>query len=272
MSELSELLGRASVYELAQTYFTGMPHFPTHPPFLYSLTRQHGEQVGPQGHSSSADAIAMGSHVGTHIDALCHFSRDGRLFGGEPVVQSYSDGMGRHAADGIGPILRRAVLLDIAGLLKMAALPRDFEITPEHLDAAAEGVEIQAGDIVLLRTGWAAYWREPARFLSQGHSPGPSAAGACWLSKRGLFAAGSDTLTFEKVPAETMPVHVHLLVECGIHIIECLNLEELAAAGIRSFAFVAAPLKIRGATGAPLQPLGLVDTSQATRSPGPPEM
>jgi kynurenine formamidase len=258
MPELLELLGGARVYELGQTYFTGMPHFPTHPPFLYSLTRQHGEQVGPQGHSSSADAIAMGSHVGTHIDALCHFSRDGRLFGGELVVQSYSGGMGRHAADGIGPILRRSVLLDIAGLLKMVALPREFEIMPEHLDAAAEGLEIHPGDIVLLRTGWAAYWKEPARFLSQGHSPGPSAAGARWFSTRGLFAAGSDTLTFERVPAETMPVHVHLLVECGIHIIECLNLEELAAAGVRSFVFVAAPLKIRGATGAPLQPLGLV--------------
>jgi kynurenine formamidase len=258
MSPLLDLLRGARVYELAQTYFPGMPHFPTHPPFLYSLTREHGEQVGPQGHSSSADAIAMGCHVGTHIDALSHFSREGRLFGGEPVVQSYSGGMGRHAADNIGPIIRRAVLLDIAGRLKMAALPRDFEIAPDHLDAAAEGLAIHAGDIVLLRTGWAAYYREPARFLSQGHSPGPSAAGARWLSERGLFAAGSDTLTCEKVPAETMPVHVHLLVECGIHIIECLNLEELAAARVRSFVFVAAPLKIRGATGAPIQPLGLV--------------
>lgn len=258
MSQLAELLSGARVYELAQTYFTGMPHFPTHPPFLYSLTREHGEQVGPLGHSSSADAIAMGSHVGTHIDALCHFSRDGKLFGGEPVVQSYSGGMGRHAADSIRPILRRAVLLDIAELLQMAALPRDLEITAEHLDAAAEGLEIHAGDIVLLRTGWGAYYGEPARFLQQGHSPGPSTAGARWLSQRGLFAAGSDTLTFEKVPAETMPVHVHLLVECGIHIIECLNLEELAAARVRSFVFVAAPLKIRGATGAPLQPLALV--------------
>jgi kynurenine formamidase len=258
MVQLAELLSGARVYELAQTYFTGMPHFPTHPPFLYGLTREHGEQVGPQGHSSSADAIAMGSHVGTHIDALCHFSRDGKLFGGEPVVQSYSGGMGRHAADSIRPILRRAVLLDIAGLLQMAALPRDLEITPEHLDAAAEGLEIHAGDIVLLRTGWAAYYGEPARFLQQGHSPGPSTAGARWLSQRSLFAAGSDTLTFEKVPAETMPVHVHLLVECGIYIIENLNLEELATARVRSFVFVAAPLKIRGATGAPLQPLALV--------------
>jgi kynurenine formamidase len=55
-----------------------------------------------------------------------------------------------------------------------------------------------------------------------------------------------------------MPVHVHLLVESGIHIIECLNLEELAAAGVSEFVFVGAPLKIRGATGAPLRPLALV--------------
>ena len=258
MSDLLDLLSGARVYDLGQTYFTGMPHFPTHPPFLYGLTRQHGEQVGPQGHSSSADAIALGSHVGTHIDALSHFSRDGRLYGGEPVVQSYTGGMGRHAADGIGPIIRRAVLLDIAGVLNMEVLPREFEILPKHLDAAAEGLKIRAGDIVLLRTGWAAYYGEPTRFLPQGHSPGPSTLGGQWLSTRGVFAAGSDTLTFEKVPAETMPVHVHLLVECGIHIIECLNLEEVAAAGVRSFVFVAAPLKIRGATGAPLRPIGLV--------------
>ena len=53
-----------------------------------------------------------------------------------------------------------------------------------------------------------------------------------------------------------MPVHVHLLVESGIHIIECLNLEELAAARVTELLFIAAPLKIRGATGAPMRPLG----------------
>jgi len=55
-----------------------------------------------------------------------------------------------------------------------------------------------------------------------------------------------------------MPVHVHLLVESGIHIIECLNLEELAAAAAWTFLLVAAPLKIRGATGAPVRPLAIV--------------
>jgi kynurenine formamidase len=55
-----------------------------------------------------------------------------------------------------------------------------------------------------------------------------------------------------------MPVHVHLLVESGIHIIENLNLEELAAAGVSEFVFAGAPLRIRGATGAPMRPFALV--------------
>ena len=54
-----------------------------------------------------------------------------------------------------------------------------------------------------------------------------------------------------------MPVHVHLLVESGIHIIEALNLEELARDRVYEFVFVAAPLKIRGGTGSPIRPLAL---------------
>ncbi|MDE3167650.1 MAG: cyclase family protein, partial [Acidobacteriota bacterium] len=112
--------------------------------------------------------------------------------------------------------------------------------------------------IVLLRTGWGAFYGDARRFVNDTKCPGPGLAGARWLSARGIFAAGSDTVAFERVPAAAMPVHVHLLVESGIHIIECLNLEELAGAGVREFLFIGAPLKLRGATGAPLRPLAVV--------------
>ena len=65
-------------------------------------------------------------------------------------------------------------------------------------------------------------------------------------------------MAFERLPAATMPVHVHLLVESGIHIIEALNLEELSRDRVYQFVFVAAPLKIQGATGSPIRPLALV--------------
>jgi len=247
-------LPAARVFDLAQPYFTGMPHYPTHPPFLYSLTKQHGDATGPAGHSSSADAMALGSHVGTHIDALCHFSCGGKLHGGAEIEQSYANGLGRYSVDTIAPILRRGVLLDLAA---EGPLPAGREIAPEDL-AAAQRAEIRPGDIVLLRTGWARYFEDARRFVNDTRLPGPGLPGARWLSARGIFAAGSDTIAFEKSPDPAMPVHVHLLVESGIHIIECLNLEELAAAGVAEFLFIAAPMKIRGATGAPVRPLALV--------------
>ena len=238
-----------------------MPHHPSHPPFLFSLIKEHGEYLGPNGSSSASDAIALGSHVGTHIDALCHFSCGGKLYGGGDAagLQSYGGGLRRHSIDTVAPILRRGVLLDIAAAAGLDALPADFEIAPAHLDAAARaaGVEISSGDVVLLRTGWARYWRDPGKFVSQVHGPGPRLAGAQRLSSCGIFAAGSDTVAFEKVPDPAMPVHVHLLVERGIHIIECLDLEELAKAEVKEFLFVALPLKLQGATGSPIRPIAV---------------
>lgn len=266
MSDLFERIRKSKIYDLAQPYFAGMPHYPTHPPFLFGLTRKHGEMITTSGASSSADAIALGSHVGTHIDALCHFSYGGKLHGGIEVasVQSDTEGIRQHSVDTIAPIVRRAVLLDIAAEMKTEALPADFVINPAHLESAAnaQNVTVEEGDVVLLRTGWARFWDDPARYITGGHGtapsgPGPALEGAHWLSKRRIFAAGSDTIAFERVPASNMPVHVHLLVETGIHIIEALNLEELARDRVYEFVFVAAPLKIRGGTGSPIRPLAL---------------
>ncbi len=258
---LIDALRSARLYDLGQPYFVGMPHHPVHPPFLFSLTKMHGDYVMPNGGSSASDALALGSHLGTHIDAFCHFSCGGKLHGGHDVAgaQSYA-GMKRHSVDTLSPILRRGVLLDIAAQQNAASLPADFEITPQHLELAArsQNVEIRPADVVLLRTGWGAFFEDTARFESQMHGPGPGEQAARWLSGKGIFAAGSDTINFELVPSRNMPVHVHLLVESGIHIIECLNLEALAAERVWEFAFVASPLKIRGATGSPIRPFALV--------------
>ncbi len=262
MTELLELIGNAKVYDLAQPYFIGMPHHPVHPPFLFSLSKKHGDYVIAGEVSSAAEAVTLGGHVGTHIDALCHFSRAGKLHGGVEAasVQSYATGIGKWSVDTIAPVFRRGVLLDIAGQQGTEALPADFVVTPEHLEstAKAHGVDIQKHDVVLLRTGWGRFWHDPARYIREAHGPGPEEAGGRWLADRGIFAGGSDTIAFERIPSKSMPVHVHFLVERGIHIIEALNLEELAAARVYTFLFVAAPLKIRGGTGSPIRPLALV--------------
>jgi kynurenine formamidase len=267
LSELLDIIQRQTVYDLAHPYFVGMPHFPTHPPYLFGLTRKHGDMMLEGGVSSSADSIAFGGHVGTHIDALCHFSCSGKLNGGihAAAVQSYTSGLSELSVDTVAPILRRGVLLDIAAENNSDALPADFAITPHHLDKALKTaqISIQPGDVVLLRTGWARFFPEASRYVTGkqgGHAvtgPGPELEAARWLSERGVFAAGSDTIAFEKVPNTGMPVHVHLLVDSGIYIIEALNLEDLSRNRIFEFVFVAAPLKIRGGTGSPIRPIAL---------------
>jgi kynurenine formamidase len=256
MTSLFDSIAGARVFDLGQPYFVGMPHHPSHPPYLYSMVKQHGEYTGPGGASSASESIALGSHVGTHIDALSHFSCGGRMFGGEDAAsaQCWNGGMKRHAIDGVQPLLRRGVLLDFA---RDGALPADRELTPADLEAAAR-TEIRPGDVVLIRTGWAQYFEDAWKFIARVHGPGPGLAAAKWLSERGIFAAGSDTVAFEKVPDPAMPVHVHLLVEKGIHIVECLNLEELAAARVDEFLFIALPLKIRGGTASPIRPVAVV--------------
>jgi kynurenine formamidase len=261
ITDLLALLRGARTYDLAQPWFVGMPHNPTHPPFLFSLTKKHGDRLAPGDVSSASDAIAFGGHVGTHMDALCHFSVRGKLHGGVEAAgaQSWSEGIGHLSIETVGLVMRRGVLLDIAGLEGLEALPVDFTITPERLDAAvrAQAVEIAPGDVVLLRTGLGRFWNDLARYMAEGRGPGPEAPGARWLSERGIFAAGSDSFAFERVPAPSMPVHVHLLVESGIHILESLNLEEIARERVYTFLFVAAPLKIRGGTGSPLRPFAV---------------
>src|SRR5947208_1898087 len=98
LEELLALAGAARVYELSFDLYNGVPHFPTHPPFVYGLTKRHGELVTelPDGRfaSSSADAIATGTHTGTHLDGLGHFSCNGMLFGDVPTSgQTYEAGL-----------------------------------------------------------------------------------------------------------------------------------------------------------------------------------
>ena len=265
MDDLFSLLKNARVYDLAQPLYAGVPHFPTHPPFAFSLCKQHGEFVLKNGGSSASEMIALGGHTGTHIDALCHFSCNGTMYGGALVKQSPAGGVEPYSVDTIAPIVRRAVLFDVAGHIGVESLAEDFVVQPEHLDAVAaqRGLTLASGDVALIRTGWGRHWADQNQYTTAGKGayvagPGPEEPAARWLSGKGVFAVGSDTLAFERVPSSTMPVHIHLLVESGIHIIENLHLEELARDGVTEFLLFAAPLKIRGGTGSPLRPVALV--------------
>lgn len=260
------LSGPTRTFDLSRTYEQGMAQSPNHPPYRHAYTRRHGDMVREDGGSAAADIIVLGTHVGTHMDALAHVSHDGHLHGGTPVVEGLEGGLYRsHGIDTVEPFVGRGVLLDIPALEGLQVCDGGYEITPEDLEAAARRQDspVRAGDAVLVRSGWGAWWEDTDAFV--GHDtgvPGVGQAGAEWLADQGAVLVGADTIAFERLAPGAghalLPAHRVLLVERGIPIMETMVLDELAATGTYEFGFVVAPLNFAGATGSPVRPLAIV--------------
>jgi kynurenine formamidase len=255
------------IFDLGRPMFGGMPQSPNHPAYWHTLPRRHGDVVRADGGSAANDLIVTGTHVGTHIDALAHVSHKGRLHGGADAVEASAGG--RYLAHGvhtIEPFVQRGVLLDVAGVRGLPSCAPGYEISPEDLSAAekAAGVTVEAGDVVLVRSGWGRFFDSgPEVYLGTTTGvPGVGEAGAMWLAQRGVHAAGADTIAFERLAPDAghavLPAHRILLVDGGIYIIETLALDELARAQVYEFTLVLIPLNLVGATGSPVRPLALV--------------
>jgi len=241
---------------------------PAHKPgYFYGLHRRHRDSYRPDEYgprSGASGVLTMMEHSGTHIDALCHQACDLMFHGGVKVDEvERQDGYRALGAETMKPLLGRGVLLDVAALKGVAQLPQNYAITADDLVAAARAaaVTVLPGDVLLVRTGYATSWADEATYLN---AAGVSKSGNIWAAEQRVVAVGADNMAWdsmeERDPETNMFLfgHVHLLVTHGIHILENLNLEELAAAGHREFAIVAVPLKFRGATGSPIRPLALV--------------
>ena len=162
----------------------------------------------------------------------------------------------------------RTVLLDVARFINGDDTPlaADFDITASHLKrtAKSQGVKIKKGDTVFIRTGWGQYFaNSPQQYIAE-HAAGVGVSGAQFLIKAGASVVGNDTLTFEKRPPiateptfQVFPVHMMLLADNGIYIIENLFLEELAKEKVYEFIAIVPPLKIRGGTGSALRVFAL---------------
>lgn len=262
---LAELLEGGRVFDLGRPLERGMPQSPNHPPFQMILERRHGDRYRSDGTSGANEIIITGGHVGTHVDALCHIACGGKLYGGIDAHEAQVGGRFKsHGIETLPPIFGRGLLLDIPAHLGDPYCTAGYELTVEDLQraAASAGVMISAGDTVLVRTGWGRLWGEREAFLSLSDGlPGPGAKAIEWLCSHGVRAVGSDTIAFEHIGAakglSELPGHKILLVDHGVPIIETLDLEPLAAAGVAEFLFIMAPLKLVGATASPVRPLAV---------------
>jgi kynurenine formamidase len=268
-------ISSGKTYDLSVDYFVGMPSFHVlgDPSYQYWLTHTPKGTVvdNPNGLgrimnekvSYTGDAISMYTHMGTHIDALNHFGLNGEIWNGFTAEEYLGDkGWKKTGAETIPPIVARGILIDLAGYKEEKTLFKNYRITAEDLSQALikQQVNIEPGDIVLIRTGQARFYKNASEYLDD--FPGISLGAAKWLvEEKKIMLLGADNLSFEAFPSERednwVPVHTYLLAEKGVMFIEQMFLEELAKDKVYEFVFLAASLKLKGASGAPIRPFAI---------------
>ena len=267
----------ARVFDLSFVWTEQSPVLGLNPPYAFALNRTHkmtheffGQAPGSQLSWASDIMYFSGQHGSPTIDAIGHIGRNLRLHGGVDALAATSTPGGIGADLGIEAfpadlLVNRVVFLDVARHVaggRPDPLPGDFEIKGEHLEATmrAQGVEVRRGDSLLIRTGFGQFFTQRDKYLGA-QSPGPGPDGARWIIAKGVRLAGDDTATFERRPAaygkELFSVHMMLLADSGIYIVEAANLEPLSDARVYVAVLVMTPLKIQGATGSPLRTIVL---------------
>ena len=217
------------------------------------------------------DYIMMPLQAATQWDALAHVYYNERLYNGYPSDVVTSFGATRNSIDQVaaaGHLVARGVLLDVARHRGVPRLPEGASITPEELTmtAQAQGVEIKAGDVVLVRTGW---W---PRFLERRDgetwlrtAPGLAWQCALWLHEHEIAAVAADNMAVETstraFPGVRLPLHMLTLRDMGMMLGEIWDLEALGGAcaqdGSYEFLLVAQPLPFTGAVGSPVNPIAI---------------
>jgi kynurenine formamidase len=263
-------IGSGRVYDLSVENFPGMPGL-VHlgmgdPDFHLWMTHTPGG-MRVEGISITDadnpidlydDAVIMSSHTGTHLDALNHVGYCDRIWNGfESAEHLGNKGWRVAGADAVPPIITRGVLIDVAGHQQVTMLPESYEITPADLEAAlaAQKITLAPGDAVFIRTGRMTAWPDIERYVP--HEPGIALAGARWLIDSGAVLIGADNIAVERIPIVGKPVHSYAFAERGVCLIENAWLEDLARDGVYEFVLIAAPIKVRGATGSSLRPLAI---------------
>lgn len=238
---------------------------------IHTMLQDGGDiAVGAQDHMLNRytdDAIYMPLQCSTQWDALAHIFHEGQMYNGAGLDQVHSGGAQRNdIANQSDRMVGRGVLLDLPRQQGKSWLPESYAIQAEELEAcaAAHGVEVREGDIVLVRTGQIAQVRERGSWgtYAAGPAPGLGLGTARFLCERRVAAVATDTWGLEPQPNETedifQPLHVVLLVNAGMMLGEMFDMEELAADcaadGVYEFLLVAPPLTVTGGVGSPVNP------------------
>jgi kynurenine formamidase len=232
------------------------------------MTAINVEYTGdPDGFTTNDDRVSMGVQACTHWDALSHVGYGGELYNGVPRTQVTSEGAGDLGIQAFGPVATRGILLDVARLHGVDHFDDNHPISGDELDAcaAAAGVRVEPGDIVVVRTGHMHFLRTGEKDRYRMVCPGLSTKSIEWLHDHDVAGVATDTFVLECFPCEDpavlLPIHMIHLRDMGLAQGQIWALDDLAAdcAGDGQFDFqlVATPIPLTGASGGMVAPTAI---------------
>ncbi|MFI5708088.1 cyclase family protein [Kribbella sp. NPDC051620] len=217
------------------------------------------------GFSNERLGIFFHGNTITHLDSPCHLFWDGKMYNGRPhsLVDAETGSAWAAVTAAANGIITRGVLLDIAQVRGVPWLEPGDGVHPDDLEEAErrQGVRVQSGDAVLIRTGYGRARHET------GPSGGITKAGwhaSClpWLHERGVALIGADTPQDVQPSGYDnilMPVHAVSLVAMGLWLLDNCDLEACATTATElaqwDFQLSLAPLRLAATSGSPTNPI-----------------
>lgn len=235
-------------------------------PMAHYMTRDGGDYAAglPErgAFGFADDVITIATQGTTHLDALAHVWQDGRMYNGFPSSEVTSIGARRCGIEKVGPIVTRAIIIDAVPEGEPWLEP-GAAFGADELEAALAGLEVvpAPGDALLVRTGWIEWWRQ-AEDRDVDTWPGLHPDCSDWIVEHDFVLVGADNMAVEvgpsPVPGESVPLHISLIRDHGIYLMELLDLEALAATGRATGLLVVNPLAIERGAGSPVAPVVVI--------------
>lgn len=255
-----KLIKTGEVIEIGHVLNDKMPFFGTRR-FDVHAKRTFMNQPSNRRGSNEEIVISEIGQVGTQFDGFAHQTHENSWYNCFKVDEnSTRSGFTKLGVHNVGALMTRGVLIDVAGYKGVEMLGDTYEITVEDLEGALkkQNLTLQAGDAVIIHTGWGRLWaKDNARYVKS--CPGIGVKAAQWLAAKDPMLLGADNWPVEVSPNPdsqlSLPVHQIALVVHGIHLLENLKLDELAAKNVHEFAFIMQPLKIQGGSGSTVAPI-----------------
>ena len=260
--EAVELIKTGKVYQLGSVYEEGMPLQP-HRHFSVLMHAPSPPQGKTKLSANEELLIAEIGQVGTQLDGLGHIGINDIFYNGIHRRDFQTPtGLTKLGIENAGVFFTRGILLDIAKLKGVQRLEKGYEITVQDIQEALEKekLKIRPGDAVLFHTGWGSLWNVDNELYNSGE-PGIGMEAAAFLADEQISLVGSDTWATEVAPYPDPdlfgPAHQILITLNGIYNLEIVDTSELAQDQVYEFAFFLAPLRLKGFSGSPGNPVAI---------------